>query len=122
MRILTKVLFVLLLTGTVPVMAHYRHLPEFPHAHPHEEVQNSQRPTRTLNGYDIAIDLVLRPVGFVGTVAGTALYIGLSPLTLISQLYPPHDSFEKLGKLLVVQPAKYTFTRSVGDYTHQSSY
>lgn len=77
---------------------------------------------RTINGYDVAIDLVLRPAAFVGMVAGTALFIGLSPLTAFSQAFPPHDSFEKLAKLLIVQPAKYTFSRPVGDYTMESTY
>lgn len=112
MRFLFKLFLLLSLFASTQVMADYTY----------KRTEASQQPTRTLDGYDIAIDLVLRPVGFVGTVAGTALYVGLSPLTLISQLYPPHDSFEKLGKLLVVQPAKYTFTRPVGDYAHESSY
>jgi hypothetical protein len=112
MQFFTKILFVILLASATPVIAE--------HAQNNETI--SQRPTRTLNGYDILIDVVLRPVGLVGTIAGTALYVGLSPFTLMSQAFPPHNSFEKLGKLLVVQPAKYTFARPVGDYAYASSY
>jgi len=78
--------------------------------------------SHTVNGYDVAIDMALRPLSFIATIAGAALYVGLSPLTAVSQAFPPHNSFEKLGKLLVVQPAKYTFSRDVGDYTYESSY
>ncbi|GAB4362034.1 MAG: hypothetical protein ACPW60_05105 [Methylohalobius sp. ZOD2] len=71
---------------------------------------------------DYVVDLALRPIGFIATVTGTGLYIGLSPLTLISHAFPPHQSFQKLGNFLVVTPAKFTFTRPVGDYTLHSNY
>ena len=67
-------------------------------------------------GVDFMTDVVLRPVGFVGTLVGTGLYLGFTPLTAISAINPPHDAFEKLATLLVINPAKFTFTRPVGDY------
>ncbi len=71
---------------------------------------------------DVVLDLALRPLGFISTIVGTGLYVGLSPLTLVSHAFPPHESFQKLGNFLVVTPAKFTFTRPVGDYTLHSGY
>lgn len=77
---------------------------------------------RTVSGNDVLIDMALRPAGFLATITGAALYVGLSPFTAFSHAFPPHDSFQKLGKVLVVTPAKFTFSRPVGDYTHESMY
>ncbi|MGR8940706.1 MAG: hypothetical protein ACU83V_04410 [Gammaproteobacteria bacterium] len=68
------------------------------------------------DGVDFLTDVVLRPVGFIGTVFGTALYIGMLPATAINNIYEPHDNFEKLADLLIINPGKFTFTRPVGDY------
>ena len=73
---------------------------------------------RKADGYDVAVDLVLRPVSFSGMIAGSALYVGLSPLTALAAIPAPHDSFELLADLMIVKPAKYTFVRPVGDYTY----
>ena len=83
---------------------------------------NHESSRRTVSGNDVLIDMALRPAGFIATIAGAALYVGLSPFTAFSHAFSPHDSFQKLGKLLVVTPAKFTFSRSVGDYTHESMY
>ena len=71
---------------------------------------------------DYVLDLALRPLGLISTIVGTGLYLGVSPLTLVSHAFPPHQSFQKLGNFLVVTPAKFTFTRPVGDYTLHSGY
>lgn len=73
---------------------------------------------RKADGYDVAVDLGLRPVSFAGMLAGTALYVGLSPLTAIAAIPAPHDAFELFADLMIVKPAKYTFVRPVGDYTY----
>jgi len=70
------------------------------------------------DGYDVVIDMVLRPLSFVGTVTGTVLYVGLSPLTAIVAIPAPHDAFVLLADTIIVKPAKYTFVRPVGDYTY----
>ncbi len=89
----------------------------------HAELPANHEPSkRTVSGNDVLIDMALRPAGFIATVAGAALYVGLSPFTAFSHAFSPHDSFQKLGKILVVTPAKFTFSRSVGDYTHESMY
>jgi len=70
------------------------------------------------DGYDVVIDMVLRPVSFVGMVTGSVVYVGLSPLTAIAAIPAPHDAFVLLADTIVVKPAKYTFVRPVGDYTY----
>jgi hypothetical protein len=58
----------------------------------------------------MAFDLVVvRPVALVGTILGTGLFILGIPLSLI-QGEPPMDPAKKL----VVEPAKYTFERPLG--------
>ncbi len=89
----------------------------------HAEPPTNHEPSkRTVSGNDVIIDMALRPAGFIATIAGAALYVGLSPFTAFSHAFSPHNSFQKLGKVLVVTPAKFTFSRPVGDYTHESIY
>ncbi|MFH1148326.1 MAG: hypothetical protein V1736_11555 [Pseudomonadota bacterium] len=58
----------------------------------------------------IVIDaLVLRPVGVVLTIAGVALFVVALPFSI------PSSSVGKTARKLVVDPAKYTFTRPLGD-------
>jgi hypothetical protein len=66
----------------------------------------------TESGDDVAIifDLViLRPVGLVATVGGTAIFICSLPISL------PTLSVGKAFRALVVNPAHYTFVRTLGD-------
>lgn len=64
----------------------------------------------------VLLDVILyRPVGLALTIAGTALYVGLSPLTAMASIPEPHDAFEKTYKVLIRMPARYTFVRPVGD-------
>jgi hypothetical protein len=53
--------------------------------------------------------LVVRPVGLVATVLGTGLFVLQLPLSFI-QGEAPSDPAQKL----VVEPAKFTFTRPLG--------
>ncbi|WP_305907270.1 hypothetical protein Q9L42_016825 [Methylomarinum sp. Ch1-1] len=74
---------------------------------------------READGYDVMLDAVIvRPLSFVGLVTGSALFVGLSPLTAIASIPAPHDAFELLADTIVVKPAKYTFVRPVGDYDY----
>ncbi|HET8708426.1 MAG TPA: hypothetical protein VFM46_19115 [Pseudomonadales bacterium] len=64
-----------------------------------------ERPT----GLAMAGDVVLaRPLLFVGTVIGTALFIVSSPFSLLG------GNIGEAGKTLVVTPAKATFVRCLG--------
>ncbi|GAW85232.1 conserved hypothetical protein [Bathymodiolus platifrons methanotrophic gill symbiont] len=58
--------------------------------------------------------LIFRPIGLATTVVGTALFIGLSPLTALSSIAPPHDAFERVADVFIIVPATYTFLRPMG--------
>lgn len=60
--------------------------------------------------------LIYRPVGLIATVAGTALFIGISPLTGLAAISPPHDSFKRMAGILIWAPGKFTFDRPMGVY------
>jgi len=70
------------------------------------------------DGYDVMMDIFLRPAGLVGTLVGAGLFVGLSPITALAAIPAPHDAFEKLGNTIVCKPFKYTFERPVGDYEY----
>jgi len=66
---------------------------------------SSPRPSAGAVASDV---LVLRPLGFVGTVLGSAAFVVSLPVTLASHKV---DSAERL---LVQQPYDYTFERPLG--------
>ena len=53
--------------------------------------------------------LIIRPVSLVATVAGVGLFVLFLPLSII-QGEPPLEPAHKL----IVEPAKFTFTRRLG--------
>ena len=64
-----------------------------------------------------ALDLVIyRPIGIAATIAGGALFAGLSPLTAIAEISPPHDAFDKTVDFMVIKPFNYTFSRPLGEW------
>ena len=57
----------------------------------------------------MAADLVfIRPLGLVGTAAGSVVYVVSLPFTLLG------GNAGEAGKKLVVEPAAYTFARPLG--------
>ncbi|MGB7755270.1 MAG: hypothetical protein WBL23_04310 [Salinisphaera sp.] len=58
--------------------------------------------------------VVVRPVSLVATVAGTGLFVVSLPFSLLG-----HNT-DKAGERLVAEPAKYTFTRPLGDFDAQT--
>ncbi|MGR8980212.1 MAG: hypothetical protein ACU84H_08995 [Gammaproteobacteria bacterium] len=70
------------------------------------------------DGYDVMIDMILRPVGLAATVIGAGVLVGTSPLTAMASIPGPHDAFGKLANTIVCKPAKWTFGRPVGDYRY----
>lgn len=52
---------------------------------------------------------IMRPLSLVGTVVGTAVYIVALPFNVLTL------NLAEPGRRLVVEPAKYTFTRDLGD-------
>ena len=67
-------------------------------------------------GYYIADVMFLRPLGLVTTVVGTAVFVGISPLTWMAAIAPPHDAYTKLADLMIARPARFTFDRPLGVY------
>jgi hypothetical protein len=77
-------------------------------------IAHSQNVEEINPGY-ILLDIVLyRPAGFVVTVIGAGVFIGVSPLTALSSIPAPHDAFVKTGNILVMAPGAYTFVRPLG--------
>lgn len=56
----------------------------------------------------IADGLLLRPGGLVATVVGAAVFVVILPFSL------PTKSVDKAAQKLIVDPAKYTFVRPLG--------
>jgi hypothetical protein len=66
-----------------------------------------ESPSATAMAFDL---LIVRPLGLVATVGGMALFIAQLPLAVI-QLDVP----DVPNKKLVVEPARYTFVRPLGE-------
>ena len=60
--------------------------------------------------------VVIRPVGTAATLAGALLFAGISPLTALASIPYPHDSFERVGAVLIGAPYAYTFVRPLGEF------
>ena len=56
----------------------------------------------------IADGLLLRPGGIVATVLGTAVFVVTLPFSI------PTKSVDKAAQKLIVDPARYTFVRPLG--------
>ena len=57
----------------------------------------------------MATDIIfIRPLGLIGTAAGSVLYVVSLPFTLLG------GNAGEAGKKLVVEPAAYTFDRPLG--------
>lgn len=64
---------------------------------------------------DMVLDVVvLRPLGLVATVLGTALTVVALPFTI------PSGSVGASAHALIVRPAEYTFKRPLGDFSDSS--
>ncbi|MGH8509848.1 MAG: hypothetical protein ACREU8_00195 [Gammaproteobacteria bacterium] len=71
------------------------------------------------DAHDVAVEtVILRPFGLIGTIVGTTLFVGTSPLTALASIAPQHDAFAKSAHAFIVTPFNYTFVRSFGDYTY----
>ena len=62
------------------------------------------------NGAAMAADLVIvRPIGLLATVLGSAVFVVSLPFTLLG------GNVEEAAKALVVEPARFTFVRPLGE-------
>jgi len=64
--------------------------------------------SRPSTGAVVADILVLKPLGFAGTVLGSAAFVVSLPVTL------PTHNVDKVEKTLVGEPYNYTFERPLG--------
>ena len=60
-------------------------------------------------GYMIGDLVVMRPLGIVATAVGTIAYVISLPFSLAG------GNEEEARQKLIIEPAKYTFTRPLGD-------
>lgn len=114
-----KKLFILLLFSTISVPIPAATVPS-----PEESKSSSKqtthqtstiRPEKRNDSAFVLFDVfVYRPIGLAATIVGAALFVGLSPLTALASIAPPHDAFAKTADILIVAPGEYTFTRPVG--------
>jgi hypothetical protein len=64
---------------------------------------------------DMVVDVVvMRPLGLVATVLGTALTVVALPFTI------PSGSVGESAQAFIVKPAEYTFKRPLGDFSDSS--
>lgn len=75
-----------------------------------DQTQDTSDPVFAL--FDV---IFYRPIGLAATIAGTAFFVGITPMTVLASIPEPHDAFEKTYKVLIRMPARYTFVRPVGD-------
>ena len=65
--------------------------------------------TEDVSAEEIIVDgLLLRPGGIVATVLGTAVFVVILPFSI------PTKSVDKTAQKLIVDPARYTFVRPLG--------
>jgi hypothetical protein len=72
---------------------------------------NAGHASDTEPGAVVADVAIVRPGCFVATVVGAAVFIVALPIAVISR------SVKETADTLVVQPAKATFTRPIGDFS-----
>ena len=72
--------------------------------------QYSSKVSERSGGKMTADMLLLRPAGFLATLAGSAVFLISLPLSALGGNH--REAFDKLVK----EPAKYTFERPLGDF------
>jgi len=73
--------------------------------------QQQQVPKDEFSAVQMGADLLLgRPLGLVATLVGTALFIASLPFSAAG------GNIEQAGKVLVKEPAEFTFKRPLGDF------
>lgn len=88
---------------------------------PSSNTNNNANPVAASSDYsagDIAAEIFLRPAGFIATVIGAGLYLSFLPPVAINSIYPPHEPIKDWADIAVINPAKFTFTRPIGDYSY----
>lgn len=66
---------------------------------------------------EILPELIIRPVGVLSSAFGLGLFLFTSPISALATIAEPHDALETTFHAFVVSPYRYTFRRSLGDYS-----
>lgn len=84
--------------------------------------QTASAEQRPIDGYDVVADVVVvRPLSFITTLAGSAVFMAALPLTAIANIPKPNKAVELAADVLVIKPATFTFARPAGDFGHSST-
>jgi hypothetical protein len=71
----------------------------------------SQNQEEKISAGKMVVDgILIRPLGVVATVAGSVIFVVSLPFSALG------GNVKKACKKLVVEPAKYTFVRELGDF------
>lgn len=71
---------------------------------------------KDIDGLDAFVDIPQRVAGFVHTALGAVVFAGVAPIAALTTTIPPHTAIAKIMDYLVLQPARYTFDRPVGNF------
>lgn len=72
--------------------------------------QSQSREEEISAGKMVIDGLLIRPLGIVATVAGSVLFVVSLPFSALG------GNVKKAAKKLVIEPAKFTFARPLGDF------
>ncbi len=79
------------------------------------KAQQTRRKSDDYSPFFVPFDLLIfRPLGLAATIAGTAVFVVMSPFTALSAIAPPHDAFTRVADVFIIVPATYTFLRPMG--------
>lgn len=87
---------------------------------PNIEYNSAVMVDKEVDGLDALVDIPLRISGFLTTVVGTGAFVAISPIAGLMATYPPHDATDKIIDFLILEPARYTFDRPVGDFNYKA--
>lgn len=65
---------------------------------------------------EILPELLIRPMGVLGSIAGAAFFVAGSPFSGLASIPEPHDAFMKTYEDFVLTPFNFTFRRPLGKY------
>ncbi len=66
---------------------------------------------------DVMVDIVCtRPIGFIGLIAGSILYLVTLPIAVATK------SMDRTQQAFVIDPYEYTFERPLGDIRGENNY
>lgn len=114
MKCIKSVFMALVFAASMPCVANDQTID----AHSAERQTSTDNASAEYGAGDVLAEVFLRPAGFIATVIGAGLYVSFLPPVAINSIYPPHEPVKDWADLIVINPAKFTFTRPIGDYRY----